>query len=85
MIAEAKTLLETSPKLPEGRSQAALEILSAAQTIADFLVTQEPAAILGKKGGKATARKMKAKDPDYYKRIAAMRKTRAGGRPKTIE
>jgi hypothetical protein len=42
----------------------------------------KPAAVLGYKGGKTTAKRMTAKDPDYYKRIAAMRKERKGGRPK---
>jgi len=33
---------------------------------------------IGRKGGLATAER----GPEYFKRIAAMRKTRAGGRPK---
>ena len=33
---------------------------------------------LGAKGGKKTAER----GPDYFRQIAAMRKTRAGGRPK---
>jgi len=32
---------------------------------------------LGRKGGKATAKR----GPDYFRKIAAMRKTFAGGRP----
>jgi hypothetical protein len=32
----------------------------------------------GRKGGKKTAQR----GPDYFRKIAAMRKTRAGGRPK---
>jgi len=34
------------------------------------------AAPLAVKGGKPTAKRMKSKDPDYYKRIAAMVATR---------
>jgi hypothetical protein len=36
----------------------------------------EAAAQLGAKGGKTTAKRMTQKDPDYYKRIAAMVATR---------
>jgi hypothetical protein len=39
---------------------------------------KNPAAVaLGRKGGQATAER----GPDYFRKIAAMRKTRAGGRP----
>jgi hypothetical protein len=76
LIAEAQTLLTTTT-LPEGRSQRAHELLTAAVTLADDLLDQSPAATLGKKGGKATAKR----GPDYYRKIASMRKTYAGGRP----
>ena len=36
------------------------------------------AATLGQKGGRKTAER----GPDYFRQIAAMRKTRAGGRPR---
>jgi hypothetical protein len=36
------------------------------------------AAAMGQKGGSTTAQR----GPDYYAKIAAMRKTRAGGRPR---
>lgn len=77
MIAEAKTLLETSPELPQGRTARALELLGDSVLLADHLLTIEPAAILGAKGGKVTAKR----GPEYFRKIAAMRKTRAGGRP----
>ncbi len=32
---------------------------------------------LGRRGGRVTAKR----GPDYFRKIAAMRKTRAGGRP----
>jgi hypothetical protein len=82
LITEAKSIIDTSPELPQGRTQRAQELLGDALVLADFLTTQELAVTLGKKGGKTTARKMTAKEPDYYKRIAGMRKKRAGGRPK---
>ncbi len=41
-----------------------------------------PAVLMGKLGGNATKAANVARDPDYYKRISAMRKTRAGGRPR---
>ena len=39
---------------------------------------KNPAAVsLGRKGGQSTAKR----GPDYFRKIAAMRKTFAGGRP----
>jgi len=81
MISEAKTLLETSPELPQGRTTRALELLGDSVALADHLLTIEPAAVLGKMGGKATAKR----GPEYFRKIAAMRKTRAGGRPANPE
>ena len=43
--------------------------------MADDLVLQEPAAMLGKRGGEKTAER----GPEYFRQIAAMRETRAGG------
>jgi hypothetical protein len=40
------------------------------------LIEESPAAQLGQRGGMKTAER----GPDYFKQIAAMRKTRAGGR-----
>jgi len=53
------------------------ELLTAAVAIADHLLDQNPAATLGAKGGKETAKR----GPDYFRKIAAKRKTFAGGRP----
>ena len=77
MIAQAKTLLETTT-LPEGRAERANELLGDALVLADHLATVEPAVVLGQKGGKQTAKR----GSDYFRKIAAMRKTRAGGRPR---
>jgi hypothetical protein len=76
LISEAHNILATTT-LPEGRSERACELLSAAVRLADDLLSVSPAAALGKKGGKKTAQR----GPEYYARIAGMRKTHAGGRP----
>jgi hypothetical protein len=78
MISEAHQILETSPELPQGRTARALELLGDSVLLADYLLTIEPAAVLGKMGGKATAKR----GPEYFRKIAGMRKTRAGGRPR---
>ena len=82
MIAEAKNLIDTSPAMPQGRTARAQELLGDALVLADHLMELSPAVALGKRGGAKTARTMKAKDPDYFKNIAAMRKNRRGGRPR---
>jgi hypothetical protein len=81
MIAQVKTLIDTSPELPQGRTQRAQEILGDAVVLADYLLTVEPAAVLGALGGKATAKR----GPAYFAKIAGMRKTKAGGRPRKNE
>ena len=77
MIAEAHTILQTTT-LPQGRAERACELLGTAVKLANHLLTEKPAAVLGAKGGKKTAER----GPEYFARIAAMRKNRAGGRPK---
>jgi hypothetical protein len=76
LIAQAHELLLTTD-LPQGRSQRAAELLTAAIHLADDLLGQNPAVALGKKGGKVTAKR----GPDYFRKIAAMRKEFKGGRP----
>ncbi len=76
LIADAQTLLTTT-ELPDGRSQRAHELLTAAVHLADDLLEQSPAATLGAKGGKETAKR----GPDYFRKLAAKRKTFGGGRP----
>lgn len=76
MIAGAQHILSTTT-LPEKRSERAYELLTAAVSLADDLLTQSPAAVLGKKGGKQTAKR----GPEYFRKIAAMRKEHKGGRP----
>jgi hypothetical protein len=77
MISQAQRLLATT-ELPEGRAERANELLTAAVSLADVLLETPPAAALGAKGGAKTAER----GPDYFKKIAAMRKTKAGGRPR---
>ena len=77
MIAEAEKILSTTT-LPEGRAERAGELLGAAVKLADELLKASPAAALGAKGGKKTAER----GPEYFRRIAGMRKTNAGGRPR---
>jgi hypothetical protein len=77
LIAGAHEILLTTD-LPEGRSQRAAELLTAAVHLTDDLLAQSPAATLGAKGGKATAKRGSA----YFKKIAAMRKDFKGGRPR---
>jgi hypothetical protein len=76
MISEAQHILATT-ELPEGRSERAYELLTAAVSLADELLTESPAAVLGKKGGKVMAKR----GPEYFRKIAAMRKEHKGGRP----
>jgi hypothetical protein len=78
LISEAHLTVSTC-KLAEGRSARATELLTSALSLADHLIKVNPAAAaLGAKGGKATAKR----GPEYFKKIAAMRKTKAGGRPR---
>lgn len=76
MIAESRDILATT-SLPEGRAERAHELLEAAVSLADNLLAVSPAVALGKRGGKTTAKR----GPDYFRKIAAMRKHRRGGRP----
>jgi len=76
MIGEAHDILRTTT-LPEARSQRAYDLLTAAVNLADNLLEESPAAVLGAKGGKQTAKR----GSEYFRQIAAKRKTHAGGRP----
>ena len=77
MISETHNILRTVV-LPEERSQRAFEVLTAALHLADHLLGTSPAATLGAKGGNQTAKR----GSDYFRKIAAMRKEKKGGRPK---
>src|SRR3989442_10685467 len=80
-ISEADLILSTT-ELPQGRAKRARELLRSALALADDFINQaslEPAAVLGQKGGSVTAKR----GSEYFRQLAAKRKTRAGGRPRT--
>jgi hypothetical protein len=82
LISQAERILSTTA-LPEGRSKRARELLRAALALADDLVAESKltpaAAALGHKGGSSTADKYGA---EHFRKLAAKRKTHAGGRPR---
>lgn len=81
LIEEAHTVIITVD-LPQGRAKRAAKLLESALALTDDLIAVPPAAVtLGQRGGLKTAER----GPAYFKRIAAMRKTKAGGRPKRSE
>jgi len=77
LIYEARTTIQEA-NLPQGRSARTVELLAAALAFAEDLASEKPAVALGAKGGAKTAQR----GPEYFAKIAAMRKTKAGGRPK---
>ncbi|MGA2713193.1 MAG: hypothetical protein ABSG41_08795 [Bryobacteraceae bacterium] len=82
LISEADLILETTPPLPQNRTGAARENLRAALSLVDDLIAQAklaPAAVLGSRGGSTTSRRF---GPEHYRKMAAARKTRSGGRPR---
>lgn len=83
LISEADLIIETSPPMPQNRSGAARENLKAALAIVDDLLKQTKlgtaAVALGSKGGSTTSKRF---GPDHYRKMAAARKTKGGGRPR---
>jgi hypothetical protein len=85
LISQADRILETAPALPENRTAACRELLTAALALADDLLKESKAAspaaasVLGRKGGSTTAQRH---GPEHYRAMAAKRKTHGGGRPK---
>jgi hypothetical protein len=77
MIEEAHDILGTL-EIPEEHSKRAYELLSASLQLADHLLETSPAAVLGAKGGSKTAKR----GSEYFRQIAAKRKSHKGGRPK---
>ena len=74
--------LETLPEnLPENRTARCRELLASALALTSDLLKQAktPSAVaLGRKGGQASAQK----GSDYFRKLAAKRKTHGGGRPR---
>ena len=80
LLSQADRILETAPALPENRTAACRELLGTALALTDDLIkhSSTPAALMGSKGGSATA---KRHGPEHYRQMAARRKTHGGGRP----
>lgn len=79
LIAETDLILSTTT-LPEGRATRCRELLGAALALTEDFINQaklSPAAVLGQKGGATTAQR----GSDYFRKLAARRKTHGGGRP----
>jgi hypothetical protein len=78
LIDEAHEVL-TTIDLPQGRAKRAAQLLTSALALTDDLIAVPPAAVtLGQRGGMKTA----LRGSDYFRKIAAKRKTYGGGRPK---
>ena len=78
LIRQAQLVLNTVPD-PHPSIAGCHELLDAAFALSKQLARKRPDAVsLGAKGGQKTAER----GPEYFAKIAAMRKTRAGGRPK---
>jgi hypothetical protein len=83
LIDQAYRIASSKP-VPAGAIESLEEVLYSARLIAKDLLANPasvPAAALGKLGGEKTAER----GPEYFRKIAAMRKTKAGGRPKQSE
>jgi hypothetical protein len=80
LLSETDLILSTTT-LPENRTTRCRELLSSAIALTDDLISQArlPAAsVLGRKGGSVTAKR----GSDYFRKLAARRKTHGGGRPR---
>jgi hypothetical protein len=81
LLTETDLLISTTEPLPENRTPRCRELLRAALALTDDFLKQAgkpAAAIMGHKGGSTTAKR----GSEYFRQLAAKRKTRAGGRPK---
>jgi hypothetical protein len=83
LLTQADRILASAPELPQNRTTACREVLSAALALTDDLVKQSSsatsAAILGRKGGSTTSLRHGV---EHYRAMAAKRKTHGGGRPR---
>src|ERR1035437_8784121 len=81
LISETDQILATTPELPENRTARCRELLRSPLALTDDLLSQskQSAAIaLGRKGGSVIAKR----GSDYFRNLAARRKTHGGGRPR---
>jgi hypothetical protein len=79
LLSETDLILSTT-ELPENRTARCRELLRSALALADDLLSQSKqsaATALGRKGGSVTAQR----GSDYFRKLAARRKTHGGGRP----
>jgi hypothetical protein len=85
IISEVDLILETTPELPQNRTGRSRELLSSALAITNDLISENRkvekshAAALGSKGGSSTMAKLGS---DHFRKLAAQRKKRGGGRPR---
>jgi hypothetical protein len=77
LIKELERVLGIGP-IPPGIQARSAELFQSIYALTDDLIERTPAKQLGALGGAKTAER----GPEYFKQIAAMRKTNAGGRPK---
>ncbi|HEX4769999.1 MAG TPA: hypothetical protein VH351_04155 [Bryobacteraceae bacterium] len=77
MLKELERVLKIGP-LPPAIAARSSELLTASIALTEDLIEQTPAAFLGSLGGQETAKR----GPEYFARIAGMRKERKGGRPR---
>jgi len=78
LIKELERVLRLEP-FPPGIKARSEELFRAIYGLTDDLIEKSPASVLGSLGGQKTAER----GPEYYRQIAAMRRTKAGGRPKS--
>lgn len=84
LITQADLIISTTIPLPENRTPACREALKSALAITNDLIKESrritpAAALLGSKGGTVTSQRH---GPEHYRKMAAQRKTHAGGRPR---
>jgi hypothetical protein len=81
LIAEADHIVATLSLLPENRTARCRELLGSALVLTDHMLRSSrlpAAAALGHKGGAQTAKR----GSEYFRQLAAKRKTHGGGRPR---
>ena len=80
LIRELERVLKAGP-VPKTVDARVAELFRSIFALTDDLIERTPAAILGARGGTKTAERARV----HYRQIAAMRKTKGGGRPRKIE
>ena len=77
LLVELERVLRLGPQ-PKGIAARSEELMQSIMALTDDLIERTPAAVLGALGGQKTAER----GSEYYRELAAKRKTKAGGRPK---